>query len=170
MAIKNHILKSNLAKPIFYLFLVVCLLCFGIEAVDAHRVILFAWAEGDTVYVESKFNSGKKVKAGKIIVTDPQGTELVKGTTNEKGEFSFKVPKKADLKIVLIAGAAHRAEWTISAAEFEMPAGEKTPVAGKSPGIKEIIIGIGCILSLTGIVAHIRNRKKKNIDHESTKI
>ena len=167
---KHPIPKSSLAKLIFYLFLVGCLLSLRIESVDAHGVSLFAWVEGDTVYVESKFSGGKKVKAGEIIVTDPQGTELVKGTTNEKGEFSFKIPKKTDLKIVLVAGAAHRAEWTISAAEFEMPAGEKTPAVGKSPGIKEIIIGIGCILSLTGIVAYIRNRKKKNIDHESTEI
>jgi hypothetical protein len=167
---KYHIPKSKLAKLIFYLFLIGCLFSLRIEPVDAHRVNLFAWVEGDTVYVESKFSGGKRVKAGKIIVTDPQGTELVKGTTNEEGEFSFKVPKKTDLKIVLLAGTAHRAEWTIPAAEFEMPAGRKTPVPEKNPGIKEIIIGIGCILSLTGIAVYIRNRKKKNLDHESTKI
>jgi hypothetical protein len=166
---KHHIPRSNLAKAIFFLFLVGWLLCFQIEPVDAHRVNLFAWVEGDTVYVESKFSGGKKVKAGKIIVTDPQGTELVKGTTDENGEFSFKVPKKTELKIVLLAGAAHRAEWTISAAELEKPAAEKKPVPPKSPGAKEIIIGIGCILGLTGIAAYIRNRQKKKIDHESTK-
>ena len=167
---KHYIFKFNLAKPIFYLLLVGCLLSLLIETVDAHRVNLFAWVEGDTVYVESKFSGGKKVKAGKIIVTDSKGTEFVKGTTNEEGEFSFKVPKKTDLKIVLIAGAAHRAEWTVSAAEFGMSVDRKSAAPQKSPGIKEIIIGIGCILSLTGIAAYIRNRKKKNLDHESTKI
>jgi hypothetical protein len=166
---KHHILKSNLAKPIFYLLLVGCLLSLRIEPVDAHRVILFAWVEGDTVYVESKFNSGKKVKAGKIVVSDLQGTELVKGKTNEKGEFSFKVPKKTDLKIVLLAGEGHRAEWTLPLAEIETPAAEKPSVPEKGPGAKEIIIGIGCILGLAGIAAYIHNRKKKNIDHESTK-
>ena len=70
----------------------------------------------------------------------------------------------------MIAGAAHRAEWTVSAAEFGMSANRKSAAPQKSPGIKEIIIGIGCILSLTGIAAYIRNRKKKNLDHESTKI
>jgi nickel transport protein len=150
-----------LAKPIFYLFLAGCLLSLRIEPVDAHGVSLFAWVEGDTVYVESKFSGGKKVKSGKIIVTDSEGTELVKGTTNEEGEFSFKIPKKTDLKIVLLAGTAHRAEWTISAAEFGMPAGRKPPVAEKGPGIKEVLIGIGCILSLTGLAAYIRKRLKK---------
>jgi nickel transport protein len=167
---KPNITKKNLAKHIFCFVLAGCILSLSSETLDAHGVNLFAWVEGDTVYVESKFSGGKRVKAGKIVVTDPQGTELVKGTTNEEGEFSFKVPKKTDLKIVLLAGAAHRAEWTVSAAEFEMPAGRKTPVPQKSPGIKEIIIGIGFILSLTGVAACIRKRKKKNLDHESTKI
>jgi nickel transport protein len=158
---KHHIPKSNLAKPIFYLFLVGCLLSLWIESADAHRVNLFAWMEGDTVYVESKFSGGKKVKAGKIVVTDPRGIELVKGTTNEEGEFSFKVPEKTDLKIVLLAGEGHRAKWIIPAAEIETPAAEKRPVPEKSPGIKEIIIGIGCILSLAGIAAYIRKRRRK---------
>lgn len=158
---KPNIDKNNLAKPIFCLLLVGCLFCFQIEAVDAHGVYLFAWVEGDTVYVESKFSGGKKVKAGKIIVTDPRGTELLKGTTNENGEFSFKVPKKTDLKIVLLAGEAHRAEWTIPLAEIQMPAAAKKPVPPKSPGIKEVIIGIVCILGLTGIAAYIRKRRKK---------
>jgi len=166
---KHHISKLNLAKPLFYLFLTGCLLSLGIEAVDAHRVIVFAWVEGDTVYVESKFNGGKKVKAGKIVVTDPGGNELVKGTTNAKGEFSFKVPKKTDLKIVLLAGEGHRAEWTLPVAEIETPAAEKSPVGEKGPGAKEVLIGIGCILGLAGIAAYIRNRKKKNLDVESTK-
>ena len=166
---KHYISGLNLAKPIFTLFLVGCLFCFQIEAVDAHGVYLFAWVEGDTVYVESKFSGGKKVKAGKIIVTDLQGTELLKGTTNENGEFSFKVPKKTDLKIVLLAGMAHRAEWTVPLAEIQIPATAKKPVPPKSPGIKEILIGIVCILGLTGIAAYIRKRKKKKLDHESTK-
>ena len=158
---KPNITKKNLAKHIFCFFLTGCLLSLSSETLDAHGVNLFAWVEGDTVYVESKFSGGKKVKAGKIIVTDLQGSELVKGTTNEEGEFSFKVTKKTDLKIVLLAGTAHRAEWTISAAEFEMPADRKPPVPQKSPGIIKILIGIGCILSLTGVAAYIRKRRKK---------
>ena len=75
-----------------------------IETANAHGVYVFAWVEGDTVYVESKFSGGKKVNSGKIIVTDSQGAELLNGTTNDQGEFSFKIPKKTELKIVLLAG------------------------------------------------------------------
>jgi nickel transport protein len=158
---KHHILKSNLAKPIFYLFLVICLFCFRIEPVDAHRVNLFAWIEGDTVYVESKFSGGKKVNAGRIIVTDSEGVELVTGTTNDQGEFSFKIPKKTDLKIVLLAGTGHRAQWTIPVTEIEMPAAEKPPVPEKGPTVKGILIGIGCILGLAGVAAYIHRRRKQ---------
>jgi nickel transport protein len=157
----NH-LKSDLAKPILYFFSVMCALSFSIKTAGAHGVSVFAWVEGDRVYVESKFSGGKKVKAGKIIVTDSQGTELLTGTTDENGEFSFKVPKKTELKIVLLAGTGHRAEWTIAAGEIDMPATEKKPVPEKSSLLKGIIIGIGCIFSLTGITAYIRKRKKKN--------
>jgi len=158
---KPDILKSNLAKPIFYLFLVTCLLWIRIEPVAAHRVNLFAWVEGDTVYVESKFSGGRRVTAGKITVSDTQGTELLSGTTSEKGEFSFKVPKKTELKIVLVAGTGHRAEWTISANEIEIPAAGKKPVSEKGATVKGIITGLGCIFGLTAIAAYIRSRKKK---------
>jgi len=154
-------LKSNLAKPILFLFIIMCAWCFRIEPANAHGVSVFAWVEGDTVFVESKFSGGKRVNAGKITVTDPQGTELLTGTTDENGEFSFKVPKKTELKIVLLAGTGHRAEWTITAGEIEMPVAQKKAVPEKSATLKGIIIGIGCIFSLTGIAAYIRKRKKR---------
>jgi len=92
----------------------------AVDAALAHRVNVFAWAEGDTVYVESTFADGRKVKAGKIIVKDPQGNELLGGITDDQGEFSFKVPQRTDLKIVLVAGQGHQAEWTIRASELEV--------------------------------------------------
>ena len=77
---------------------------------SAHRVNVFAWVEGDTVYVESKFAGGKKVKAGKIIVVDAKGVERLSGRTNDQGEFSFKVAEPADLIIRIAAGQGHQGE------------------------------------------------------------
>ena len=79
----------------------------------AHRVNVFAWAEGDTVYVESKFSGGKKIMGGDIIVSDSSGVVLLTGRTNDQGEFSFKRPQPTELKIILQAGMGHRAEWTL---------------------------------------------------------
>jgi nickel transport protein len=129
---KHNHLKSNLAKPIFYLFIVIYVLCFPFKPAHAHGVNVFAWVEGDTVYVESKFSGGKKVKAGKIIVTVSQGAELLKGTTNDQGEFSFKIPKKTALKIELLAGAGHRAEWVIPVSEIDMADKKEVPLQNKT--------------------------------------
>ena len=101
-----------------------------------HGVNIFAWLEGETVYVESKFKGGKRVRAGSIVVMDMQGHELLSGITNEDGEFSFKIPRREDLKIVLTAGAGHRAEWTLAASEMgEWPdtatATERTAATGQ---------------------------------------
>ena len=65
------------------------------------------------VYVEGTFSGGKKIIAGKIIVTDSNGVEVLSGQTNDQGEFAFKRPQQKELKIILEAGMGHRAEWTL---------------------------------------------------------
>jgi len=93
--------------------------------VFAHKVMVFAWVDGNTVYTESKFNGGRKVKAGQVNVFDSTGKELLSGITDDNGEFSFKIPQKTDLRIELLAGTGHRGEWTIKADEIEV---DKTDV------------------------------------------
>jgi nickel transport protein len=97
------------------------LLCWSLltPSAWAHKVNVFAWVEGDTVYTESKFSGGKMVKDGKISVLDADGTLLLEGATDDSGAFSFKVPKVADLTIVMEAGTGHRNSWKIFAAELE---------------------------------------------------
>ena len=84
----------------------------------AHKVSVFAWLENDMVHTISKFSGGKKVKQGKIEVFESNGKKLLKGQTNQNGEFSFKIPKKTGIKIVLQAGMGHRAEWKIPVKEI----------------------------------------------------
>lgn len=114
--IKNYILKGWTAGFIVFLML----FFFGTGLARAHKVNVFAWVEGDTVFIESKFSGGKRVKGGMITVSDLRGNQLLSGKTNNRGEFSFKIPKKTTLKIVLVAGMGHRGEWTIPVEEIEM--------------------------------------------------
>jgi len=92
----------------------------------AHKVMIFAWVEGDTVYTQSKFSGGKKAKNSTVLVYDEEGNQLLEGKTDEQGEFSFKVPKKTDLKVVLKASMGHMAEWKIPAEEIKGEAGPST--------------------------------------------
>ena len=108
------------------LFMMACVL-WTVPAM-AHRSIIFAWVEGDRVFTESKFGGGKRVKGGEVIVYDPEGNQLLKGKTDDKGEFSFDVPKKTSLKIVLMAGVGHRGEWTIPVSELEGVAGAQVEI------------------------------------------
>ena len=89
------------------------------EYAFAHKATVFAWVEGDTVYTESKFSGGRKAKNAPIEVLDGQGNKLLEGKTDENGEFSFKAPRKIEMKIVLLAGMGHKGEWTIPIEEFE---------------------------------------------------
>jgi len=93
-----------------------CLFCNA--PVSAHKVTIFAWVEGNTVHTQSKFSGGKVAKNSTVVVYDKDGAQLLEGKTDETGAFSFKVPQKAELKVVLKASMGHLAEWIISAEEI----------------------------------------------------
>ena len=84
----------------------------------AHKVMIFAWVEGDTVFTESKFSGGKKAINASVELFDKDGKKLLEGKTDNKGEFSFKIPKVSDLRIVLNAAMGHKAEWTVPESEI----------------------------------------------------
>lgn len=91
-----------------------------------HRINIFATVEGNRIYTQSYASDGGKIKDGLIEVYDKAGNKLLTGKTDSIGEFSFIIPKKDDLKIVVTGGMGHRAETTISAEE--LPAIKPAPV------------------------------------------
>jgi nickel transport protein len=102
---------------------------------QAHRVNVFAWVEGDTVHTESRFPGGKEVKEGQIAVfDDATGEKLLEGQTDEEGNFSFPVPRRADLRIELTAGMGHKNEWIVRS--DEMAAAGGVAPAPAAPGDK----------------------------------
>jgi nickel transport protein len=101
------------------LFFTVCLwLVIPLKPVQAHKVTIFAWVEGDTVHTQSKFSGGKRAKNSVVVVYDNEGNQLLEGKTDDNGEFSFKVPQKTELKVALKASMGHLAEWTIPLEEI----------------------------------------------------
>jgi len=123
---KKFILRKYFGRFIFCFVLFIS----GINPVYAHKVMVFAWTDGDTVFTQSKFSGGKKVKGQRIAVYDPRGEILLEGKTDDKGEFSFNVPERKSLKIVLSAGAGHRAEWTVTKEDIEEMSKEKPAKSG----------------------------------------
>lgn len=108
---------------------------------SAHRVILFAYAEGDTVFTESYFSDGKRCQNSRIEVFDSQGNKLLEGKTDNKGEFSFTPPEKTDLTIVLTASMGHKDEYTIPAGELRGEAEGRPPALESHKAAHEVFGG-----------------------------
>ncbi|MBU0567955.1 hypothetical protein KKC52_07890 [bacterium] len=99
------------------LLFALCSLLFASSAF-AHKVNIFAYAEGDTVYTESYFPDGRKVEGGTVEVYDSKGNKLLEGATDQEGQFNFKPLRRDNLKIVLIASMGHKNSYGLSADEL----------------------------------------------------
>ena len=116
------------ANRFFFFVSFILFLILPFSGASAHRAMIFAWVEGDMVHTESKFSGGKPVKGGTVLVYEAKsGDKVMEGATNDKGEFSFKAPRKVSLRIELIAGMGHKGEWTVSREEFDVGEGAETP-------------------------------------------
>ena len=105
---------SSLARALFLASLVIMLTT---VPAWAHKVNVYAYAEGETVHVRGYF-SKNPAKNCVVIVTAPDGTRLVTGKTDEKGEFVFKAPIRADLIIKIVAGEGHTNSYVIKAEDL----------------------------------------------------
>lgn len=126
-----HKIRLNLIFIMLFLFTT------GLEA-SAHKVNVFAYAEGNMVFTESYFNDGRRCVNSKIEVFDFNGNKLLEGNTDKAGEFSFKVPEKIDLRLVLTASMGHRAEYTVRASELQDVVEKKTENLKNPPAQQEI--------------------------------
>jgi nickel transport protein len=84
----------------------------------AHKLNLFAYAEGDMVSVEGYFADGKKAQNSAVKVVDSGGALLVEGVTDDEGMYRFKTPQQGSINIILNAGMGHQGEFLMSATEL----------------------------------------------------
>ncbi len=104
-------------------------LCFPGDA-HAHKVSVFAYAEGGKVFVEAYFVDGKKAEDARVEVFNGKGVKILSGKTDEDGRWAFPIPAVAPLKIIIVASMGHRS--SISLTEKEVRLGLATK------GIKEV--------------------------------
>jgi len=102
---------------IFFLFFLIWGI-FCAAPAQAHRVNVFAWVEGQTIYATAKFSGGKAARESLVEVYDSRKQLLLKGKTDIQGAFSFPVPKIDNLDIVVEAGTGHRGSWQIKKSEL----------------------------------------------------
>lgn len=101
----------------------------------AHKVMVFALAEDGRIHAEGYFADGKKAQDSLIEVFDPEGAKLLEGRTDKEGSFSFEIPEKTSLRIVLTASMGHKAEFVVPEEEID-PSSLKTEIA--EPAVEQI--------------------------------
>ena len=106
---------------------VLLVLIVGVSPAWAHKVYVFAWAEGDQVLTDSYFTKSQKVIKGKVRVYGPDEALLVEGMTDDKGQYAFVPPAKVDLRIEIEAGTGHKGEYILTADELPGSAGTAAP-------------------------------------------
>ncbi len=90
----------------------------------AHKIRIFAWEESGTIKTETQFSSGRAAKNAAItVINENNNQELLTGTTDSRGFFSFVIPKAAkenqyDLNIVVSSGDGHKNNWHLKAADY----------------------------------------------------
>jgi nickel transport protein len=130
--------QSSMPTPFLCRWLIPVILCLSITTLAtparAHRVLVFAFAQDDTIHTESKFVGSGAVQKGQVQVQDKaSGKVLVTGTTDDQGKFFFKIPPEAvserlDLLIIVGASLGHQGEWLLKADSY-LPKTDKMAAA-----------------------------------------
>jgi len=100
------------------------------EAV-AHKIHVFAEAEGTALRGEAYFSGGGRPRDAKVDVLGPGGARLGEVRTDAEGRFAFQATRRCDHTFVIETADGHRAEYTVEADELpdSLPGGKTRPQA-----------------------------------------
>ena len=100
---------------------------------QAHRVNIFAYADGGAVQIECSFSKSQRVRNGKLTMYDAQTGEVLADAVTD-GQGFFRYVPAADflkrghgLKILLNAGEGHQNSWTLEPEDLRMISGGDVP-------------------------------------------
>lgn len=162
-------IKSGRVNLGCFLFLTSCFLLLNVvlsaEKVYAHKVQMFTHVEGDTVFLEGYFPDGKKTINSEVTVFDNKsGEELLRGETDNEGKFSFKTPKKADLKIALNASLGHKTEYVLRGSELSDTAGVKADKKASADKVKKENKGTGTAVNTSADTSDIQLAVERGVE------
>lgn len=134
--------KGAPAARVLLLVLALGLLTAAAAPALAHRLKVFAAAEGATVSGYAYFPGGGRAAGQTVRVLGPDGTELGTVATDAEGAFTYEAGAQVDHRFVVQTGDGHRGEFVVTAEELagagppvaqEAPAAEPAPVARPEP-------------------------------------
>jgi len=87
----------------------------GVRVASAHKVSIYGYAEGGTVYTESYFAGGGQCIECTVLVKDvATGEDLFSGRTDKDGHFDFENRWTNVLELIVDAGGGHRGTYILS--------------------------------------------------------
>ncbi|MEI6560161.1 MAG: energy-coupling factor ABC transporter permease [Rhodospirillaceae bacterium] len=109
----------------------------GATPAEAHKLKVFATAEGASVTGRAYFSSGDRARQGEVTVTTPDGGLVARLPLGDDGGFRFEAGQRADLRIRVDGGDGHVALYTLPAAELPdaLPAGVAAAPAAAAPAV-----------------------------------
>lgn len=162
------------------------LLLFAAPA-EAHRLKVFASAEGAAISGYAYFSGGGRARGTEVIAAGPDGTPVFQGVTGGEGEFAFQATRRMDHIIIVDGADGHRASFTLHADEIpaHLPAGAEAAAIAPTPDavldeaiarqirplreqieayqdeirLRDIIGGIGYIVGLAGLAFGFSRRR-----------
>jgi nickel transport protein len=110
-------------RPLRRLLLLAAVLVLAASPAAAHRLMVFATAQGAVVDGYAYLSDGSR-PAGAAITVEAGGTVTTHLTTDADGGFRFTAERRLDHRIVATLDG-HQGEWTVHAAELPaaLPAG-----------------------------------------------
>ena len=105
------------------LLLAACCLILPLRA-EAHKFLVTAWVEGDSLLVESAFGDGSSGSGAEVTVKDlVTGETVLQGVADKSGMLTLPLPATVrengnDLEVLANGGQGHQATCTVPAIEF----------------------------------------------------
>jgi nickel transport protein len=163
-----------LSRSALRLALLAFVLCSG--NAQAHRLDAQAFLlPAHQIQIEGWFSDGGAAKGARVQVYRADGQLLTEGRLNEAGTFIFSFVEAEQLKVVVSAGAGHRREVRIAAADLTKgtnvngKTGDPTaleaapvPLTERIPSVpvKDVLVGVGFLLALAAFVLSCRNARQ----------
>lgn len=129
--------RRRLWPPAFAAALLAALLWAWAAEALAHRVSVFAVAQGGVISGEGYYANGTKAQGALVELRDASGALAAQTRTRPDGTFSLDVPQGATppLTVVLKAGDGHQSDYTLTAKDLGqgVAASPSAPPASASP-------------------------------------
>ncbi|KAA6187086.1 hypothetical protein F2Q65_03985 [Thiohalocapsa marina] len=90
----------------------------GIRPAYAHKLNVFAAADGTWIEGSTYFAGGAGASGARIRVTDASGALLAELESAADGRFRFQASGPQDHRVIARIGDGHRAEWLVTAEEL----------------------------------------------------